>query len=68
MAKHQKLERVFHFDGTDYPDINPTLPPEKIIELYSATVPAMTTASVGKSEVKKDKLVFNISKTAKTKG
>ena len=50
MAKVTPLTRVFRFNGKELPDIDPKLPPEGIMELYSKQYPSLTSGEISGPE------------------
>lgn len=60
--------RCFNYAGIDLPDPAPTMSIEEVRELYAATYPELTTATVEGPEVRGDKLVFAFKRAVGTKG
>lgn len=64
----EKLERSFSYNGVTLPDPGPELSPELVRDVYSATYPEITTASIEGPERKGDKLVYTFRRAVGTKG
>jgi len=60
--------RCFNFNGVDLPDPGPAMSTEDVRDLYSATFPELTTATVEGPEVRGDRLVYTFRRAAGTKG
>jgi PRTRC genetic system protein C len=52
----QKLQRSFAYNGIALPDPGSELSPEQVRDVYSATYPEITTASIEGPEQKGDRL------------
>ena len=64
----QKLLRSFAYNGITLPDPGPELSPEQVRDVYSATYPEITTASIEGPEQKGDRLVYTFRRAVGTKG
>ncbi len=64
----QKLLRSFAYNGIALPDPGPELSPEQVRDVYSATYPEITTASIEGPEQKGDRLVYTFRRAVGTKG
>ena len=67
-VKVQALTRSFSFNGVDLPDPAPTMSTLDVRDLYSATYPELTTATIEGPEVRGDRLVYSFQRAAGTKG
>lgn len=66
--KATAASRAFTFNGVDLPDPAPTMSPDEVRELYSATYPELTTATIEGPEVRGDRLVYSFRRAVGTKG
>ena len=64
----QKLQRSFAYNGIALPDPGCELSPEQVRDLYSATYPEITTASIEGPEQKGDRLIYTFRRAVGTKG
>ena len=64
----KKLLRSFAYNGITLPDPGPELTPEQVRDVYSATYPEITTASIEGPEQKGDHLVYSFRRAVGTKG
>ena len=64
----QKLLRSFAYNGIALPDPGPELSTEQVRDVYSATYPEITTASIEGPEQKGDRLVYTFRRAVGTKG
>lgn len=64
----QALTRVFSYNGAELPCPGASLSVNEVRDIYSATFPELTNATVDGPEAKGDKLVFTFVKTAGAKG
>ena len=64
----QKLLRSFAYNGIALPDPGTELSPEQVRDVYSATYPEITTASIEGPEQKGDRLVYTFRRAVGTKG
>jgi len=64
----QKLLRSFAYNGISLPDPGAELSPEQVRDVYSATYPEITTASIEGPEQKGDRLVYTFRRAVGTKG
>ena len=64
----QKLLRSFAYNGISLPDPGAELSPEQVRDVYSATYPEITTASIEGPEHKGDRLVYTFRRAVGTKG
>lgn len=62
------LPRVFHYNGTELPDPNPTLTAEKVRELYVARFPELSTAAVNGPEARNKKMIYTFVRSVGAKG
>lgn len=60
--------RAFSFNGVDLPDPAGAMSVEEVRELYSATYPELTTATVQGPEVRGNRLVYTFQRAVGTKG
>lgn len=61
--------RQFRIGSTNLPDPDPNLPPEKVVELYSASYPALRFATLESPRIEGDLLVIEAKlPTVQTKG
>lgn len=60
--------RAFTLNGLDLPDPAPTMTPDEVRELYSATYPELTTATIEGPEVRGNRLVYSFRRAVGTKG
>ena len=60
--------RCFNFNGVDLPDPAPTMTTEEVRDLYSATYPELTTATIEGPEVRGNRMVYSFRRAAGTKG
>lgn len=63
-----KATRCFTFNGVDLPDPAPNMSPEDVRDLYSATYPELTTATIEGPETRGTRLVYTFRRAAGTKG
>lgn len=72
MIKMTLLERVFEYNDRDtvleLADPNPDWNPETVMNFYANTYPMLTTAKIGASHVKDDKLCYKMESVMGTKG
>jgi PRTRC genetic system protein C len=64
----QKLQRSFAYNGIALPDPGSELSPEQVRDVYSATYPEITTASIEGPEQKGDRLIYTFRRAVGTKG
>ncbi|MBK4737911.1 PRTRC system protein C [Noviherbaspirillum pedocola] len=64
----QTLTRVFAYNGTELPCPGNNLSVDEVRDIYSATFPELTNATVEGPDNKGDKLVYKFVKTAGAKG
>jgi PRTRC genetic system protein C len=64
----QKLQRSFAYNGIALPDPGCELSPEQVRDVYSATYPEITTASIEGPEQKGERLVYTFRRAVGTKG
>jgi PRTRC genetic system protein C len=64
----QKLLRSFTYNGIALPDPGSDLTPEQVRDVYSATYPEITTASIEGPEQKGERLVYTFRRAVGTKG
>lgn len=64
----QKLLRSFAYNGITLPDPGSDLSPEQVRDVYSATYPEITTASIEGPEQKGDRLIYTFRRAVGTKG
>ena len=64
----QKLIRSFAYNGITLPDPGSELSPEQVRDVYSATYPEITTASIEGPEQKGERLVYTFRRAVGTKG
>ena len=64
----QKLQRSFAYNGIALPDPGCELSPEQVRDVYSATYPEITTASIEGPEQKGDRLIYTFRRAVGTKG
>ena len=64
----QKLLRSFAYNGIALPDPGSDLTPEQVRDVYSATYPEITTASIEGPEQKGERLVYTFRRAVGTKG
>jgi len=64
----QKLLRSFAYNGIALPDPGSDLTPEQVRDVYSATYPEITTASIEGPEQKGERLVHTFRRAVGTKG
>ncbi len=64
----QKLLRAFAYNGIALPDPGCELSPEQVRDVYSATYPEITTASIEGPEQKGERLVYTFRRAVGTKG
>lgn len=64
----QKLLRSFAYNGIALPDPGSELSPEQVRDVYSATYPEITTASIEGPEQKGERLVYTFRRAVGTKG
>jgi PRTRC genetic system protein C len=64
----QKLQRSFAYNGIALPDPGSELSPEQVRDVYSATYPEITTASIEGPEQKGDRLLYTFRRAVGTKG
>lgn len=66
------LTRVFKFKkdnkNVELADPNPAFSPEEVINFYATQHPELTTASIDKRDVQKQKIVYEIKTTIGKKG
>ena len=62
------MTRSFSYNGVTLPDPGKTLTPEQVRDVFSATYPELTTASIEGPEMKGAKLVYTFRKAVGTKG
>ena len=60
--------RAFTFNGVELPDPGSTMSTDDVRDLYSATYPELTTATIEGPEVRGDRLVYTFRRAAGTKG
>ncbi len=68
MATVTKLEREFVFDSNVLPDPDPAMEVEEVREMYIATYPAITTATVEGPAVVGDKMRYTFTRAIGSKG
>ena len=68
MAKVEKLQREFSYNGLTLPDPGAQLSPEEVRNIYSAAYPEITSAGIEGPERKGDKLVYVFKRAVGTKG
>ncbi len=64
----QSLARVFAYNGTELPCPGSNLSVDEVRDIYSATFPELTNATVEGPEDKGGKLLYKFVKTAGAKG
>lgn len=64
----QKLLRSFAYNGIALPDPGNELSPEQVRDVYSATYPEITTASIEGPEQKGERLIYTFRRAVGTKG
>ena len=64
----QKLLRSFAYNGIILPDPGSELSPEQVRDVYSATYPEITTASIEGPEQKGERLIYTFRRAVGTKG
>jgi PRTRC genetic system protein C len=64
----QQLLRLFAYNGITLPDPGSELSPEQVRDVYSATYPEITTASIEGPEQKGERLVYTFRRAVGTKG
>ena len=64
----QKLLRSFAYNGIILPDAGSELSPEQVRDVYSATYPEITTASIEGPEQKGERLIYTFRRAVGTKG
>lgn len=64
----QTLKRVFRYNSLRLPDPAPTMTPDQVRDLYSATYAELATAVVEGPETKNGEMVFSFKKQVGTKG
>lgn len=62
------LTRVFQYNGLDLADIDPTLSPGKVKDVYSHMYPELSTAEIEDLGQQGDRLVYKFKRSAGTKG
>ena len=62
------LKRVFKFKDKTFADIDPTMPPEKIVDFYAAREPELLNSNITGPVIEDDNAVYTISHVAGTKG
>lgn len=60
--------RAFSFNGVDLQDPAPNMSPDEVRELYSATFPELTTATIEGPEVRNNRLIYTFKRAVGTKG
>jgi len=72
MIKMTLIERVFEYKDRDtvleLTDPNPDWDPQTVMNFYANTYPMLTTAKIGPSQLKDDKLYFKMESVMGTKG
>lgn len=63
-----EVVRGFSFNGVDLPDPGQGLSVEEVREIYSATYPELTTASIEGPEMRGNRLVYKFQRAVGTKG
>lgn len=66
--KVTQLPRAFSYNGVELPDIGGDMTPEQVKDVYSATYPEITSASIEGPEHKGGKLVYTFRRAVGTKG
>ena len=64
----QKLLRSFAYNGITLPDPGSELSPEQVRDVYSATYPEITTASIEGPEQKGERLIYTFRRAVGTTG
>lgn len=64
----QKLLRSFAYNGITLPDPGSELSPEQVRDVYSATYPEITAASIEGPEQKGERLIYTFRRAVGTKG
>ena len=62
------LERSFSYNGLTLVDPSPDLTPEQVRDVYAATCPEITTASIEGPEASGDTLRYKFTRVIGTKG
>jgi len=68
LMETKKLARDFEFNGIRLPDPDPTMSPEQVRDLYAATYPDLTTASITGPDATGDKLRYRFALAIGSKG
>ncbi len=65
----ERVRRVFHFNGANLTDPDPSMSPEEVKKMYASSgYPALTNASVTGPETKDGKAVYTFKAAVGTKG
>ncbi|WP_019023111.1 MULTISPECIES: PRTRC system protein C [unclassified Thioalkalivibrio] len=68
-ATTETMTRIFRLGATDFPDPDPQMQPDDVVELLQRNNPAMPPCQLGERSVEGNRLVFTLDKEpAKTKG
>lgn len=62
------LKRVFRYNDKNLPDINESMTPQEVMDVYSNTYPELTNGSITGPEIKDEKQVFTFKTIVGTKG
>lgn len=60
--------RVFSFSGVELPDPSSVMSTDDVRDLYSATYPELTTATIEGPEMRGNRMVYTFRRAAGTKG
>lgn len=55
-----RLQRVFRLGATDFPDVDPDLTPDQVLEHYSGMYPQLRYGKVSEGETEGDSMVFTM--------
>lgn len=68
-TKTQALTRIFRFGSINLPDPEPTMKPEKVLELYMVNYPHLASAVIEQPTVQGSKMIYEFKPApVKTKG
>ena len=64
----QQLKRVFKHKKKNLADVDPTLSPDEVMNIYSHTYPELVNAKVEGPKIEKNQAIFTFSSSLGTKG